>query len=77
MREITMKLNAEKLELIAKRDELQTRLDKILADIGRGLDPDSSERAVQLENAEVLDEIARVTDEELKTVELAIAACDQ
>jgi len=68
--------SGNKQDLLDKRDELQDRLDRILADIGQGLDPDSSERAVQLENAEVLDEIARVTDEELKKLELQIAEFD-
>jgi len=55
--------------LFRRKDELQERLEKIRVDIGRGLDKDSSERAVELENAEVLNEIARVTEEELQIVE--------
>jgi len=63
----------EKAKLIQRRDALKGRLDAIRKDIGRGLDPDSSERAIQLENAEVLDEIARVAQEELEQIETKLA----
>ena len=60
-------------QLVLKRDELQNRLAKIKADVGGGLNRDSAERAVELENSEVLNEIARVTIEELQNVEAMIA----
>jgi len=56
-------------QLLRKRDELQDRLDAIKADYGRGLNADSEERAQELENADVLAEISRVTLEELKSIE--------
>ena len=59
-------------ELIAKRDELLNRVESIKKDFRRGLNKDSSEQAVELENAEVLDEIARVSMEELAKVNVAI-----
>jgi len=62
----------KKQELIKKRDELQDRLDAIRKDLASGLDRDWEEQAVQLENAEVLDEIARVTSEELTKIEQGI-----
>lgn len=65
-------LKAKQLELIEKRDELRQRLDAILKDFGQGLDRDWEEQAIQLENAEVLDEIARVTMEELNKLEQGI-----
>ena len=55
--------------LIKRRDALRSRLDAIRRDVAQGLDADSGERAVQLENAEVLDEIARVAQEELEEIE--------
>ena len=58
-----------KEELLSKRDELRQRLIDIEADYRRGLDADSEERAQQLENAEVLDGIAKVTAEELEKIE--------
>lgn len=65
-------LQTRQKELIVKRDELQQRLNAIQKDIGRGLDKDWEEQAIQLENAEVLDEIARVTSEELHKIEQGI-----
>jgi len=64
-----MKAEHARQALLERKRELLERLNKIRADIGRGLDKDSSERAVELENAEVLNEIAKVTEEELEKVE--------
>jgi len=59
--------------LLLRESELQERLKAISADIRGGLDPDSEERAVQLENREVLEEIERVTSLELARVRELIA----
>jgi hypothetical protein len=59
----------ETARLLARRDELRQRLEAIRRDYGRGLPADSGEQALELENAEVLAEIARVTAEELAKVE--------
>jgi hypothetical protein len=59
----------EKASLLQRREELKSRLEAIRRDVGRGLDRDSSERAIELENAEVLNEIARVAQEELEQVD--------
>ena len=53
---------SEIFSLTAKRDEL------------RQLDADSEERAVQLENAEVLEGIAKAAAEQLEQVEARLAA---
>lgn len=66
----------ERDRLLAQRDALRKRLDSIKADYKRGLDPDSEERAVQLENAEVLDGIARAAADELAQIELRLAQLD-
>ncbi len=64
---------AEKLkELVVRRDELLIRIEAIKKDMRGGLDKDWSEQAVQLENAEVRDEIARVASEDLAKVNEAI-----
>lgn len=63
----------ERQKLIEDRNRLKSRLDAIKEDYRRGLDPDSGERAVQLENAEALNEIQRVTAEELARVEALLA----
>jgi len=59
----------EKQKLIEQRDDLNSRLDAIKRDYRQGLDADSEERAVQLENAEVLDGIYKSTVEELQRIE--------
>lgn len=66
-----------KQQLIERRDELQARLKAIKKDYGRGLDADFEEQAVQLENAEVLSEIARIATEELAQVEQQLAELNQ
>lgn len=59
----------ERQRLLARRDELRERLQAIQRDYARGLDPDSEEQAQQLENAEVLEGIAKAAAEELEAVE--------
>jgi len=59
-----------KQELIAKCNELQQRLDKIVLNITSGLDPLSSDRQAQLEEAIAL-------CENLKNLEPAVAALKQ
>lgn len=60
-------------QLEARRDELEYRLQAIRADYGRGLDRDSEEQALQLENMEVLQEISRVAEEELSQINKKLA----
>ena len=55
--------------LLQRKKELIARLEAIRADLGRGLAADSEEQAIQLENLEVLQEIQRLADEELKQLE--------
>lgn len=59
--------------LRTRRDELRERLEAIEKDYKQGLDADSEERAMQLENAEVLEGIAKATAEELAAVEERLA----
>lgn len=59
-------------ELTEKRNELAARLNAINLDFRQGLDRDMEEQAQQLENQEVLAEIARITAEELNKVEAAL-----
>lgn len=60
---------SEQLEqLLAKKQELETRLEKIKKDIASGISPDFEEQATELENRDVLLEIARVTEEELQNI---------
>lgn len=64
-------------ELSEKREHLLQRLDAIRKDYGNGLTADSEEQAQQLENAEVLEEISRVTSEELQKVTQALERIEQ
>jgi len=68
-----MKTENDRAEWIAKRDKLRARLEKIKTDFSTRLDTDSTERAVELENVEVLNEIQRVTEEELAKVEYLLS----
>jgi hypothetical protein len=61
-------------ELIQNRDELLKRLEAIRKDLRGGLDADSKEQAVQLENMQVLQEIARVSEENLQEINQQISA---
>ncbi|HEY9136121.1 MAG TPA: hypothetical protein VIM85_10040 [Pseudomonadales bacterium] len=58
-----------KEQLLEKRDELKNRLEAIKADYAQGLDADFEEQAQELQNAEVLAEISRVTLQELEDIE--------
>lgn len=62
-------IELQRQELITKRDELRERLQAIHRDYGQGLDRDSEEQAQQLQNAEVLQGIAKSTAEELERIE--------
>lgn len=55
------------------RDELLKRLEAIRKDLRGGLDADSKEQAIQLENMQVLQEIARVTEVNLQQINQQIA----
>ena len=59
-------------ELIEKKEELLKRLTAIRADLGKGLEADSKEQAIQLENLDVLREIARVTEIDLGKITLQL-----
>jgi hypothetical protein len=61
-------LLAKKSSLEARYAELNQRLQAIQQDYARGLDADSEERAQELQNADVLAEIKRVTQEDLAKI---------
>jgi len=63
------KAHTDRAQLEQRRQELIARLQAIEKDYRRGLSADSEERALELENAETLAEIARVTQAELNQVE--------
>lgn len=63
-------------QLTAQKQELTNRVDKIRADIGRGLDADSKEQATQLENQEVLDALANEATGEINKINAALQRMD-
>jgi RNA polymerase-binding transcription factor DksA len=66
-------IESEKSRLLEKRDELRARLEAIRKDVRRGLEADFEERAIQLENDEVLAGIAKATAAELESIEERLA----
>jgi len=61
-------------QLLARKIELVQRLEAIRCDLAKGLAADSKEQALQLENLDVLQEIYRLADEELRTIEKELKA---
>ena len=62
--------------LIAKREELASRLERIKQNITAGHSADSEEQAQELENAEVVDALGNETRRELSKVASALAQID-
>lgn len=58
--------------LLAKKEELSGRLDRINANVRRQLDSDSKERAMELEDREVVDALGNEAREELTKVSAAL-----
>lgn len=56
-------------QLLQRRKELEERLEQIRNDLGRGLEADLEEQAIQLENRDTMLEIARIAQEELDEVD--------
>jgi len=68
---------SDKEALRTKKKELEERLEKIKRDIGQKLSADSEEQATELENRDVILEIARVTEEELARVSAELNAANE
>jgi len=54
--------------LLAKRQDLTARLGRISDNLRRGLDPDSAERAKQLEDRDVVDALGNEARDELRHI---------
>ena len=61
-------MNEDRETLLEKKKELEERLEKIHKDLRHELSADFEEQALELENRDVLLEIARVTEEELASI---------
>ncbi|MDT8384683.1 MAG: hypothetical protein RRB22_09725 [Gammaproteobacteria bacterium] len=66
-------ISTQRAELLLQREALRERLEAINADYRKGLSADSEEQAIQLENAEVLEGIAKAAAEELEQIEQRLA----
>ena len=63
-------------ELLHKKEELTARLERITANLRRGYEADSKERAKQLEDSEVVDALGNEARAELKKISAALARMD-
>ncbi len=64
-------------ELKTRQRELTDRIDAIKRDFAQGLDADSKERAVQLQNAEVLNALMLQAQKELNEVNQKLVKCKE
>ncbi len=62
--------------LLAKRGELRERLERINANLRRGLAADSAERAKELEDSEVVDALGNEARQELVDIDTALERLD-
>lgn len=62
--------------LIAKRTELRERLERINANLRRGLAADSAERAKELEDSDVVDALGNEARQELADIDVALERLD-
>ena len=60
-------------ELLQKKEELTTRLERITANLRRGYEADSKERAKQLEDSEVVDALGNEARLELNKISAALS----
>lgn len=65
-----------RLELEHKKDELNERLERITANLRRGLESDSKERAKQLEDREVVDALGNEARQELDKISATLQRMD-
>jgi RNA polymerase-binding transcription factor DksA len=63
--------------LIEKRRELEERVEAVRKDFEGGLDRDLDDQAIQLENAEVLNELLREALSELEEIEKKLRRMDR
>jgi len=63
-------------ELLRKKDELTVRLERITANLRRGYEADSKERAKQLEDSEVVDALGNEARIELGKISAALSRID-
>jgi DnaK suppressor protein len=67
---------ALRVQLLSKKKELNARLERITANLRRGYEADSKERAKQLEDNEVVDALGNEAREEIAKISAAIERMD-
>ncbi len=65
-----------RLELEQKKRELEARLDRITANLRRGYEADSKERAKQMEDNEVVDALGNEARDEMRKITAALLRMD-
>ena len=65
-----------RLRLEQKKSELDARLSRIKANLRRGVEADSKERAQQLENSEVVDALGNEARQEIAKISAALRRMD-
>ena len=68
--------NGLREQLLRKKDELNARLERITANLRRGLESDSKERAKQLEDSDVVDALGNEAREELGRISATLKRMD-
>lgn len=63
---------AQRERLEVKKAELYGRLDRVTANVRRGNDPDSKERAKELEDSEVVDALGNEARDEIRRISVAL-----
>jgi DnaK suppressor protein len=71
-----LNLDDIKTKLSAKLKELQERAAELEESLCELRDPDSSERAIELENDQTDSAIAQITDDEIRDIQLALRRID-
>ena len=63
-------------KMLLKKSELDARLERITANLRRGLEPDSKEQAKQLEDRDVVDALGNEAREELAKISATLKRLD-
>lgn len=68
---------ALRVQLEAKKAELAARLERITANLRRGYDADSKERAMEMEDSDVVDALGNEARAEISKISAALARFDR
>ncbi len=77
MESVDTNTNTMRERLLAEKAELNERLERIKASVRRGADPDSKERATELENVEVVDALGNEIRREIELINNALRRMEE